>query len=171
VGCNIMCGALALKIAISLKNGEQKNWKIINTQSFLTILFVSQLLFNNNKRAAEGAVQKLVCGLWCHVWCVGTEISISIKKLLSMRTKKSSTLNHFSPFFSRCCCFLIIVSGRRKQRGKNWSVGCNIRCGALALKTAISLKTQWAWELWKFKEEIDSYHSFGVAYMVWWLHV
>ena len=129
------------------------------------------LLFNNNKRAAEVAAQKLVCGLWYHVWCIGTEISILIEKMVSMRNKKSSILNRFSPLFSRRRCFLIIVSGRRKRWGKNWSVGCYIRCGTLALKTAISLKTRWAWELWKCKEEIDSHHSFGVACTVWWLHV
>ena len=62
VGCNIMCGALALKIAISLKNGEQKNLKIINTHSFLTILVVSLLRFNNSEWEVEVAGAKI--GPW-----------------------------------------------------------------------------------------------------------
>jgi hypothetical protein len=63
-----------------------------------------------------------------------------IEKMVSRRTEKSSTLNAFSPYFSCHCCNLIIVSRRRKRRGKNLSVGCVIMCGMLALKIAISLK-------------------------------
>ena len=80
VGFDIMCGALALKIAISLKNGEQKNSKIINTQCFLTLIFMLLLQFNNSEQAAEVAGQKSVCGLQYHVWRFGTKSSNFIEK-------------------------------------------------------------------------------------------
>ena len=139
MGCDIMCCALALKVEFHWKKCEQKNWKIINTQSFLTLLFMSLLLFNNSKQAAAVAGQKSFCGLQYHGWRVGPEIAIWLKKV-SRRTKKLSTLNAFSPYFSCCCCILIIVSRPRKRRGNNRSVGCDIMCGMLALKIAISLK-------------------------------
>jgi hypothetical protein len=85
---------------------------------------------------AEAVWRKSVCGLQYHVWHVGTENSNFIEKKVSRRTEKSSTLNHFSPFFLCQCCSLIITSGRQKWQRKNWSVVCDIMCGALALKLA-----------------------------------
>ena len=98
VGCNIMCCILALKIAISLKKGEQKNWKIINTHFFLTILFALLLDCNVFVQAAAVAWQKLVYGLRYHVWCMGTKSRISLKKRWAAELKKNqhSKISHLT---------------------------------------------------------------------------
>ena len=128
-----------LKVEFHWRKGKQKNWKINNTQRFLT--FISHYYcFSIMMSRWQQCGKKLVCGLWYHVWCINTEMSHFIEKMVSRRTEKSSTLNAFLSYLSCRCCNLIIVSRRRKRRGKNLSVGCVIMCGMLALKIAISLK-------------------------------
>ena len=80
------------------KNGEQKNWKIINTQCFLTLLFMLLLQFNNSEQAAEAEGQKSVCGLQYYVWHTGTKNSNFIEKRWAeeLKNNQHSLLSHHS---------------------------------------------------------------------------
>jgi hypothetical protein len=60
----------------------------MNTQSFLTILFMLLMLFNNSEWEVEAVGQKLVCGLQYQVWRIGTENNNFIENTESMRTLK-----------------------------------------------------------------------------------
>jgi hypothetical protein len=106
-----------------LKKGEQKNIKIVKTQWFLTILFVSPLCFNKRDRAAVAAGKKSICGLRYHRSHVRPKNSNLIEKKVSRRSEKSSKRNGFSPFFLHCRSVLINAIGRRWRPGKNQSVG------------------------------------------------
>jgi hypothetical protein len=63
-----------------------KNQKIIKSQSFLTVLFASLLVFNKLERAAAAVGRNSVCELRYHGPRVGPEGCNLIEKMVSVTT-------------------------------------------------------------------------------------
>jgi uncharacterized membrane protein len=93
-----MCGALALKIAISLKKWWAEELKNHQHSMLFTLLFMLLLQFNNSEQAAEAEGQKSVCGLRYHVWHAGTKNSNFIEKRWGeeLKNNQHSLLSHHS---------------------------------------------------------------------------
>ena len=63
-----------------------------------------------------------------------SKISNLIKKKVSKMTERSKKHDGFSPFVLHCCLIVMYSCRQWQQCNKNWSMGCDIMCGAWALK-------------------------------------